>query len=302
MTFDPTLIPRILTSAAPVLLAALGGLFGERVGVVNISLEGMMLFGALTAVVVGVATGSSLVAALAAIGAGILAAALFGAFAIGLRRDQVIVGTTLNFLAIGLTGVWYQAWLNGPGSGKLAPSLPVLVQMTTTDANAGGLNAVTLLALALVPAGHYLLFRTRLGLTIRAAGEVPAAAAAAGSRVNLLRFAVVLGTGALCGLGGAALSVGITNSFTEGMTSGRGYVALAVVVFGRWNPLGVLGVALLFAALDIGQLTLQATGTWKALPYPVSLAIPYLLALLALAIRGARAKPPAALGIPFEQL
>ncbi|HVK03953.1 MAG TPA: hypothetical protein VM490_10780, partial [Armatimonadaceae bacterium] len=109
-----------------------------------------------------------------------------------------------------------------------------------------------------------------------------------------------LATGALCGAGGAALSVGISNTFTEGMTGGRGFIALAVVVFGRWTPLGALGASLLFAAADIAQLRLQAAGTLK-IPYPVFLAIPYLLTLVALAVRGAKVRPPAALGTPFEQ-
>ena len=296
MTLDPSIIAQTLSAAAPVLLASLGATFGERSGVVNIGLEGMMIFGALTAVVVGVATGSPLLAVLAAIGVGVLAAALFALFAIGMRRDQVIVGTTLNFLALGLTGVWYRAWLDGPGAGKSAPSLPAI-----WGQGAGAINGVTLFALVLVPVAHWFLFRTRLGLTIRAAGEVPEAAAAAGSRVNILRFVVTLVIGALCGLGGAALSVGISNSFTEGITGGRGFVALAVVVFGRWTPFGALCASLLFAAADIGQLTLQAKGVFPKIPYPVFLAIPYLLTLIALAIRGAKVKPPAALGMPFIQ-
>lgn len=291
-----TILAQTLTASAPVLLAALGGVWGERSGVVNIGLEGLMIVGALTAVVVGVATGSALLGVLAAFLAGVLGAALFGLFAIVLRRDQVIAGTTLNFLALGLTGVWYSAWLDGPGVGKTAPGLKPLVGQ-----GGGGLNALTLFALVLVPVAYYLLFRTRLGLIVRATGEVPSAASAAGGRVNVIRFLVTLVVGGLCGLGGAALSIGIGNSFTEGITGGRGFIALAVVVFGRWNPWGVLGASLFFAAADTLRLTIQAKQLFPNIPYPLFLMIPYVLTLVALAVRGAKGKPPAALGTPFEQ-
>ena len=294
--FDTGFIAQTLTASAPVLLAALGGVWGERSGVINIGLEGLMILGALTAVIFATVTGSPYLGALAALIAGIVGAALFGLFAITLRRDQVIVGTTLNFLALGLTGVWYRAWLDGPGSGKTAPGLPTLI-----GHGGNGLNTLTLLALVLAPATYYLLFRTRLGLIVRATGEVPTAASAAGARVNVIRFVVTLVVGGLCGLGGAALSIGIGNSFTEGITGGRGFIALAVIVFGRWNPLGVFGAALLFAAADTLQLTLQAKRVFPNIPYPLFLAVPYVLTLIALAVRGAKGKPPAALGTPFEQ-
>jgi len=290
-----SLLLQTLAAAAPLLLPALGEVFLERVGVINIGLEGLMVCGALAAVVVAVTTGSPWVGVLAAVAAGTAGAALFALFGVGLRRDQVIVGTTVNFLALGLTGVLYRAWSSGAGASKQAPTLPFLF-----GEGALSMNGLTLLALLLVPAAHWLLFRTRLGVTMRSAGEVPAAVAAAGTMVNRLRVLVALATGALCGAGGAALSVGISNTFTEGMTGGRGFIALAVVVFGRWSPLGALGASLLFAAADIAQLRLQAAGALKV-PYPVFLAIPYLLTLVALAVRGAKVRPPAALGTPFEQ-
>lgn len=296
MNLDTTVVTQTLAAATPVLLVATGAVFGERVGVINIGLEGLMVCGALAAVVVSVASGSLFLALLAALLAGVLGAAVFALFAIGLRRDQVIVGTTINFLAFGLTGVWYRAWLGGAGAGKTATGLPDLI-----GRGAGGVDALTLLAFALVPVAHYLLFRTRLGLAIRATGEVPEAASAAGTPVNRLRALVTLAVGGLCGLGGAALSLGIGNSFTEGITGGRGFVALAVVVFGRWTPFGAMGAALLFAAADVLQFTLQARNVWSGLPYPVFLAVPYVLTLVALAVRGAKGKSPAALGTAFEQ-
>lgn len=292
-----------LAYATPVLYAALGEVFSERVGVINIGLEGLMLFGALTAVVVSAATGSPIVGVLAGVVAGALGGGLFAVFAVLLRRDQVIVGTTLNFLALGLTGVLYRAFTKGGTTSLKAPSLSPLF-------GTGGLSfsGLTLLALLLVPVAHWLLFRTRFGVTVRAAGEVPEAAAAAGSNVTRLRTFICLATGALCGLGGATLSVGLLNTFTENMTAGRGFIALAIVVFGRWTPVGALLASLVFAAADVAQSQLQAANVVPMaadgrplIPYPVFLAIPYVLTLVALAVRGAKGKAPAALGVPYEQ-
>ena len=284
-----------LAYATPLLLAALGETFSERVGVLNIGLEGLLLIGALTAVYVAVLTGSPALGIVGAMVAGGATAGLFALFGVGMRRDQVIVGTTINFLALGLTGVLYRAWTSGGTKAMTAPTLPALLGNGGT-----AINALTLTALLLVPAAHWLLFRTRLGLILRAAGEAPEAAAAAGTAVNRLRILVCCVTGMLCGVGGAALSVGISNTFSEGMTGGRGFIALAVVIFGRWTPFGSLGAALLFAAADVAQARMQAAGIFHV-PYPLFLAVPYVLTLLALALRGAKTKAPAALGIPFEQ-
>ncbi|MBC8101520.1 MAG: ABC transporter permease [Cytophagales bacterium] len=300
-----SLVLQSLAYAAPVLLASLGGLFSERVGVVNIGLEGLLLVGALAAVVAATVTGSALLGVLIALLVGGALAALFALFGVVLRRDQVIVGTTLNFLALGLTGMLYRAWsASGSGGGKPLPPLTPIVGDGSTS-----LNALTLLALLLVPAAHWLLFRTRLGVILRATGEVPEAAAAGGTAVSRLRVLVCLLTGGLCGLGGASLSLGISSAFTEGMTNGRGFIALAVVVFGRWNPFGALAASLLFAAADVAQARLQTVAgvqNWLASlhlgdTYPFFLALPYVLTLVALAIRGSKVRPPAALGQPFEQ-
>jgi simple sugar transport system permease protein len=287
---------QILTYAGPVLFAALGAVLSERSGVLNIGLEGLMLTGCLVAVAVCAATGQPYLGAVAAACAAATLGALFGLFGVVLRRDQVIVGTTINFLALGLTGVLYRAWTSGGTAALTTKTLPVLL-----GDGAGGINLLTMLALLLVPTLYWLLFRTRLGVTMRAAGEKPAAAAAAGTSIVGLRLRVCVATGFLCGLGGAALSIGISNTFIENMTGGRGFVALAAVVFGRWTPGGVLLAALLFAAADVGQGVLQARGLLPGVPYPVFLALPYLLTLVALAVRGANVQAPAALGEPFEQ-
>ena len=263
-----------------------------------------MIAGALAAVVVAVVTGSPWFGVGAALLAGLALSGLFALFGVGLKRDQVIVGTTINFLALGLTGVLFRAWTGASGSVPAAPTLPHIVGAGPT-----AVNAVTLFALALVPLAAWLLFRTRLGVTLRAAGEMPEAAAAAGAFVNRLRVVTVIAAGALAGLAGADLAVGINNGFTENMTGGRGFIALAIVVFGRWRPLGVLGASLLFAAADVAQAQLQAVPavqSWVARlglgdTYPLFLALPYVLTLVALAVRGAKGRAPAALGQPFEQ-
>ncbi|MDX1933344.1 MAG: ABC transporter permease [Capsulimonadales bacterium] len=284
-----------LTYGAPFLFAALGEVFSERSGVINIGLEGLMLVGALAAIMGSAITGDPMIGVVWAMLAATVVSALFALFAIGLKRDQVIVGTTVNFLALGLTGMVYRAWTGGGGRVIPAKTIPALFGNGGT-----AVNALTLLALLLVPVAHGLLFRTRFGVTIRATGEVPAAAAAAGARVNVLRTLTTLATGALCGLGGASLSIGIASTFTEGMTSGRGFIALAVVVFGRWTPFGALAASLLFAAADVAQARLQAAG-WFSVPYPLFLMVPYVLTLVALTVRGARVQSPAALGQSFEQ-
>ncbi len=287
-------VAQTLTATAPLLLPALGELASERAGVVNIGLEGLMIAGALAAVAGSVLTGSPLVGLCAAVAAGMAGAGLFALFGVVLRRDQVIVGTTINFLLLGLTGVLYRAWTQNTGA-LTAPPLPRILGEGGT-----ALNALTIFALLLVPLSQWLLFRTRLGVVVRATGEVPQAVAGAGVAVIRLRVLVCLVNGALCALGGAALSIGIANTFTESMTSGRGFIALAVVVFGRWKPVGALLAALVFAAADVAQSRIQASGA-VSVPYPVFLAVPYVLTLVALAVRGANVKGPAALGEPFAQ-
>ena len=283
-----------LASATPLLLPALGELASERVGVINIGLEGQMIAGALAGVAAGIVSGSPWVGLCAAAFAGLISGAVFALFGVVLRRDQVIVGTTLNFLLLGLTGVLYRAWTLNTGA-AVARAIPNLVGQGGT-----AVNGLTVFALLLVPIASFLLFRTRLGVVVRTTGEVPEAAAGAGVAVIRLRVLTCLLSGALCGLGGAALSIGIGNTFTEGMTSGRGFIALAVVVFGRWKPWGAFWAALVFAAADVAQARVQASGA-VSVPYPVFLAVPYVLTLLALAVRGAKVRGPAALGVPFTQ-
>lgn len=277
----------IVTYAAPVGLACFGGLISEKVGIVQISLEGMMLIGALAAVIVTSTTGNPYVGVIAAMVCAMLTATLHCVFTLVMRSDHVIVGTAINFLAIGLTGVL---------SRTLQKSHPTILKAQSLSNVFLGMNAITCVFIMLIPVLWWLLYRTRLGIGITAAGELPKAVTAAGYSVFKFRFFASLACGALCGVGGAALSIGISNNFTDNMTASRGFVALALIVVGRWSPIWTAIGTIGFASLDVLQASLQASGTtW--LPYPILLAMPYILTLVALGTAKASVRPPKFLGI-----
>jgi simple sugar transport system permease protein len=288
--------------ATPLALAAIGETVAERAGVINVGLEGIMLAGALGAAWGAATTQSPWLGMAAGMLAGLLVAAVFALVAIGLRGDQIVVGTAVTLGAIGLTGALYRA-LFGPAGAAL--SLP-----TFTPVAVPGLSALPVLGPALFdqPVPTYLLYvlacgawlalaRTRTGLLVRAAGESPAAAAAAGADVTALRIGTTLLNGLLGGLAGAALVLAQTGTFAERMTAGRGFIAIAIVVLGRWHPLGALAAALVFGAASALQHAAQAVGV--ALPYQFVLTTPYVVTLLALAGVGGRARAPEALGKPL---
>lgn len=272
-----------LALASPLLLAALGELIGERAGVLNIGLEGMMLAGAWAGAAASFASGHGAIGLLAAIGAGIGFAALFGFLVLNLRADAIVAGTGLNLCAVGLTGVFHRrlSTLHGNYEATALPAMPFAV---------GG----ALLAMIL----WWMLRRTRVGLQLRAVGEQPAAADSTGINVRGVRWLATLANGALCGIAGAFLSMAHTHSFAENMTNGRGFIALAIVIFGRWSPVGAVGAALLFGAADGAQYSLQA---WLGSGFTsLFLALPYLVTLLTLAGFAGKTRPPAALGQNYE--
>jgi simple sugar transport system permease protein len=270
-----------LAFALPILLAALGELVGEKSGVINIGLEGQMLAGALAGAAASFAFGNATLGLAAAIAAGVLLAAVFAWLVVSLRADAIVVGTGINLFALGMTGVLHRAISNRAAGGAYeAQVLPEWV--------------FAALALLLIPLLWWGLQKTRAGLQLRAAGEYPSAAEAAGASVVKLRWAATLFNGALCGMAGAFLSMANTNSFAENMTAGRGFIALAIVIFGRWNPFGAMAAALLFGAANAAQFQLQSQlGTEF---YPLLLALPYVLTILTLAGFAGRTKAPAALG------
>ena len=239
--------------AVPLLLAALGELIVEKAGVINVGIEGMMLAGALAGFAGSHAAHSPWLGALAALAAGIVLALLFSALSIGIGADQVVVGTAINILALGLTGVFFRALFGGSGA-LAAPFVPLplpgLSRLPLIGPALFEQNALGYLAWALVPLCAFFLRRTRPGLRLRAVGEYPAAADGAGVRVPIVRTLAVLWGGGLAGLAGAYLSIGYTNGFTENMSAGRGFIALAVVILGRWTPGGVALAALLFGLAD----------------------------------------------------
>ena len=284
--------------ATPLVLAATGETVTERSGVINLGLEGIMLAGALAATLGATAWGPwSGVAC--AIAAGMLLAAVFALLAVGARADQIITGTAITLAAVGLTGTIYRQVYGSGGAGLTIPTLksvaiPGLSQIPVLGPALFDQPAPTYLALLGMPIVWWVLFRTRLGLALRATGEGAAMARAVGVRTNLIRSGATVVGGGFAGLAGASLVLAQVGSFAEGMTAGRGYVAIAIVVLGRWHPGGIAVGALLFGVATALQFLLQTLGLDA--PYQLFLMLPYLLTLLALAGAVGRVRAPADLG------
>jgi general nucleoside transport system permease protein len=284
--------------ATPLLLAATGETVTERAGVINLGLEGMMLAGALAATLGASAAGPWTGLALAVL-AGMLLAAAFAAIAIGARADQIIAGTALTLGAVGLTGTIYRQAYGTGGAGLALPTLapvpiPLLSRIPVLGPALFDQPAPTYLALVALPVVWWVLFRTRPGLALRATGEGAAMARAAGVRTGLVRTAATVVGGGFAGLAGATLVLAQVGTFAEKMTAGRGYVAIAIVVLGRWHPAGVAVAALLFGAATALQYVFQSLAL--AVPYQLFLMLPYVLTLLALAGAVGRVRAPADLG------
>jgi simple sugar transport system permease protein len=284
--------------ATPLLFAATGETLAERSGVINLGTEGIMLAGALAA-----ALGATAWGPWAGLGAAMLAgmclAAVFALIAIGARADQIITGTAITLAAVGLTGTIYRRAYGDAGVGLSLPTLPnVSVPGLSSIPVIGSAffdqPAPTYLAVAALPLVWWVLFRTRLGLQLRATGEAAAMARAAGVPTGLMRAGATIVGGGFAGLGGATLVLAQVGTFTERMTAGRGYLAIAIVVLGRWHPAGVAAAALLFGGATALQFLFQALGTRA--PYQLFLMLPYVLTLLALAGAVGRVRAPGDLG------
>jgi len=284
-------------TATPLALAALGELVTERAGVINIGLEGAILagaFGALVGATVGTTAGYA-----AGIAAGVVVAAIFALFTVRWRANQIVTGTAVTLLSLGVTGTLYRALYGAGGAALSIPtSAPVAVPLLSRAPFIGralfDAPLVTYLAMLLVPALWWWSYRTHAGLALRAVGERADAAAAAGVNAARVQLLALLFGGALGGLAGATLVLAQAGTFAEGMSAGRGFIAIAVVVLGRWHPAGVGFAALLFGAASALQYLFQAMG-WPV-PYQLFLALPYALTLLALAGVGGRARAPEGLG------
>jgi simple sugar transport system permease protein len=285
--------------ATPLGLAALGECVSERAGVINIGLEGAILCGALGATVAAGAAGAG-VGFVAGALAGAAIAALFALFTVWMRADQIITGTAITLLAAGLTGTLYQTVYGAAGVALSTPTvgavpIPGLAALPLFGRSVFAQPLVTYGLYLLAPLAAWLLFRTHAGLSLRAIGERPEAAIAAGVRPRGIQTLAVLFAGAMAGLAGATLVLAQAGTFVENMSAGRGFIAIAIVVLGRWHPIGVLGAALLFGAARSLDTVFQAMG-WRDVPYQLFLAIPYVLTLLVLAFASARSRAPAALG------
>jgi ABC-type uncharacterized transport system permease subunit len=284
--------------ATPLLLAATGETIAQRSGVMNLGLEGVMLTGALAATLGASAAGPWTGVALAVL-AGMLLAGVFALVTVGARADQVIAGTAITLGAIGLTGTVYRQAFGAAGAGLDLPTLPPIAVpgLSTLPVLGPALfsqPAPTYIGLLAVPAVWWFLFRTGPGLAVRAAGEAAGTARAAGVPTRLVRAAATVAGGGFAGLAGATLVLAQVGTFAERMTAGRGYVAIAIVVLGRWHPVGVAVASLAFGAAMALQFLFQTLGL--GVPYQLFLMLPYALALLALAGVVGRVRAPADLG------
>ncbi len=298
------LLHSTLIAATPLLFAALGETLVERSGVINIGLEGILLVGAFAGMVACYFSGSPLVGLAAGAGSGVLLALLFALFAIGRNADQIVVGVSLNLFAVGLTGVLYRGIFGVTGQAlqvtTFTPiSIPLLVQLPLLGPALFQHTILVYLAIVLVPFFTFFLFRMRAGLQLQAVGEYPLAAETLGVPVRTVRVLALAVEGFLGGIAGSYLSLAYANTFIEGMSAGRGFIALAIVIFGRWHPRGVLWGALFFGAATALQFHLQALGS--AIPYQFVLMLPYVLTLLALIFLGTQKAAPTALGQPYHR-
>jgi general nucleoside transport system permease protein len=318
---DALLLPALLAAAtargaAPLVLAALGGLFAERSGIVDIGLEGKMLAAAFAAAATAAVTGSAWVGLGAGIAAAVVVSLAHGFACITHHGNQVVSGMALNITVSGLTAVLGYAWFREggqtpllgpgarfapielPGAGALAavPGLGLVYREVVS-----GHNLLVYLAALAVPAAAWIVYRTRFGLRLRAVGESPGAVDTAGISVAATRYRALVVSGVLCGLSGAYLSIAHHASFIRDMSAGKGYLALAALIFGQWRPVPTLAACLLFAFADAAPARLQGTPLPLVGVVPVQLiqAIPYLLTVLLLAGFVGRAIAPRAIGIPY---
>ena len=286
------LVMSTLRLATPLVLAALGGLFSERAGVINIALEGTMLAGAFAAAAVTYATGNPWVGLLSGMAAGALIAGIHALVCIRYKADQVVSGTAINILMFGVPGFLSGALFLSSGSTPQLPKEQLIPY------------APMVMAALLVPLTWYVLYRTPFGLRLRSVGENPAAADAAGVSVAAIRYAGVLLSGVLAGIGGAYLSIGQSSLFTRNMTSGRGFIALAALIFGKWRPVQTMLACLLFGFTEAVSIQMQGVvklPSGEDIPVQFIQMVPYVLTIIVLAGFIGQSRPPRSLGLPYEK-
>jgi ABC-type uncharacterized transport system permease subunit len=287
-----SLIWSAIRLSTPLILAATGGLFSERAGIINIALEGLMLAGAFTAAAVTYATGSAWIGLLAGIAAGLALSSIHAVASIRFRADQVVTGTAINILMAGIPGFLSGALFLSSGS---TPQIPKEHLMPW---------APIIMAFAAVPLSWYVLYRTPFGLRLRAVGENPEAADAAGVRVARIRYAGVLLSGAFAAIGGAYLSIGQSSLFTRNMTAGRGFIALAALIFGKWRPVQTMLACLFFGLTEAVTIRMQGVvklPSGEDIPVQFIQIVPYVLTIVVLAGFIGQSRPPRALGRPYQK-
>ncbi len=308
--FSVSLVFSTIRLATPLIWAAIGGLYSERSGVINVALEGLMLAGAFTAASMTYYTGSPWAGLLSAMLASALVAFLVAILCIRFKADQVVTGTGVNILFLGLPAVLSAALFLSSGSTpqiakeELMPTLQQLLPGAPSWRIFSDVSVISALALVAVIGTHYVLYRTPFGLRLRSVGENPEAADAAGVRVNQIRYAGVVLSGVLAGVGGAYLSIGQSSLFTRNMTAGRGFIALAALIFGKWRPVQTMLACVLFGFAD--ALTIQMQGVAKLpsgedIPVQFVQMIPYIVTIVVLAGFIGQSRAPRALGVHYEK-
>jgi general nucleoside transport system permease protein len=290
--FTVALLWSTMRLATPLVLAALGGMFSERSGVINIALEGMMLAGAFTAAAVTYAAANPWLGLFAGTGAGLIIALIHALACIRYKADQVVTGTAINIMMIGVPGFLSGAFFLSSGS---TPQLPKEQLIPYTPIVIAGL---------LVLITWYILYRTPFGLRLRSVGENPEAADAAGVNVARVRYSGVLLSGVLAGIGGAYLSIGQSSLFTRNMTSGRGFIALAALIFGKWRPVQTMLACLLFGFTEAVSIQMQGVVKLPSgddIPVQFIQMVPYVLTIVVLAGFIGQSRPPRALGQPYQK-
>jgi general nucleoside transport system permease protein len=304
LTLITSLLASTIRLSTPLILAALGGLFSERGGVINIALEGMMLSGAFTAAAITAKTQKPWFGLLCACLAGLLVALIHAVATIRYHADQVVVGTAINILFLGVPALVSGAMFESTGATPQLPreqtlpdwNIPLIEKIPYLGQLVSGHKPIVYFALLMVPVTYYVLFRTRFGLRLRAVGENPEAADTAGVSVERLRYAGVLLSGVLASIGGAYLSIGQNSLFARNMTAGRGFIALAALIFGKWHPVGAFLACLLFGIAEAVSIRMQGVVN---IPVQFIQIIPYILTLVVLAGFIGRATPPRAIGVPY---
>ncbi|MFB5760287.1 ABC transporter permease [Paenibacillus medicaginis] len=307
------IINTTLVFATALIFASLGGIFSERSGVTNLGIEGLMIFGAFAAAIGGFYAEDAGMGGTAAAWIGVLAAIVFGVIvslihavaSITFKADQVISGIVINFLAVGSTLYLVKLLFDGSGESELIQgftklSIPGLTDIPFIGSVFFNAYPTTYLAIILVIAGWYVLYKTPFGLRLRAVGEHPSAADTVGVKVNRLRYIGVMISGALAGLGGATITLTTTGTFSHNTISGQGYIAIAAMIFGKWNPIGALGAAVFFGFSQAIRNYVQLFAWSQSIPQEIIFMLPYVLTIIVLVGAVGRSSAPAALGQPYD--